>query len=76
MVRDAVAEDEIGGFRIPARSMIILSPYVTHRHPGIWPDPEVFDPDRFTPDRSRAGLASPGSPFWAVRISASARNSR
>ena len=32
--------------------MIILSPYVTHRHPGIWPDPEVFDPDRFSPDRS------------------------
>jgi cytochrome P450 len=52
LARDAVEEDEIGGFRIPARSTVVLSPYVTHRHPGIWPDPEVFDPDRFAPDRS------------------------
>ncbi len=52
VVRDAVADDEIGGFHIPARSMIILSPYVTHRHPEFWPDPEAFDPDRFLPDRS------------------------
>jgi cytochrome P450 len=52
LVRDAVAEDAIGGFRIPARSMVILSPYVTHRHPDFWPDPETFDPDRFSPGRS------------------------
>lgn len=52
LMRDAKDEDEIGGYRIPARSMIILSPYVTHRHPGFWPDPEAFDPDRFLPGRS------------------------
>src|SRR6185312_12257397 len=37
VARDAVAEDEIGGFRIPARSMVILSPYITHRHLDFWP---------------------------------------
>ncbi len=52
VARDAVAEDEIGGFRIPARSMIVLSPYVTHRHPAVWTDPEAFDPDRFTSERA------------------------
>jgi cytochrome P450 len=52
VVRDAREADEIGGFAIPARSMIILSPYVTHRHPEVWPDPEAFDPDRFSPGRS------------------------
>jgi cytochrome P450 len=52
VVRDARMEDEIGGFCIPARSMIILSPYVTHRHPDFWPDAESFDPDRFRPERS------------------------
>jgi cytochrome P450 len=52
VLRDAVADDEIGGYHIPARSVVILSPYVTHRHPSFWPDAEVFDPDRFLPERS------------------------
>jgi cytochrome P450 len=52
VARDAAAEDEIGGYRIPARSTVILSPYVTHRHPAFWPDAEAFDPDRFLPERS------------------------
>ncbi|HEV3166490.1 MAG TPA: cytochrome P450 [Isosphaeraceae bacterium] len=52
LIRDAKHDDEIGGYHIPARSMVILSPYVTHRHPGFWPDPERFDPDRFSPERS------------------------
>jgi cytochrome P450 len=47
--RDAVDDDEIGGFRIPAGSMVFISPFVTHRHPDFWDDPEVFDPTRFLP---------------------------
>ena len=50
--RRVVADDEIGGFRIPARSTVYLCPYITHRHPEFWPAPEVFDPDRFTVDGS------------------------
>jgi cytochrome P450 len=45
--RDAMADDEIAGVRIPAKSTILLSPYVTHRHPDFWDNPEAFDPDRF-----------------------------
>jgi cytochrome P450 len=52
VARDAAADDEIGGYRIPARSTVVLSPYVTHRHPDFWPDAEAFDPDRFLPERS------------------------
>ena len=52
LIRDAHEDDEIGGYHIPARSTVILSPYVTQRHPGVWPDPATFDPDRFLPDRS------------------------
>ncbi len=50
--RDAIADDEIGGFRIPAGSTILLSPYLTHRHPDFWENPEAFDPERFLPERS------------------------
>ncbi len=50
--REAVQADEIGGYRIPAGARIMLSPYVAHRHPGFWDNPEGFDPERFTPERS------------------------
>lgn len=52
--RQAVADDEIAGYRVPAGSMIQISPYVLHRDPRLWPDPERFDPDRFAaPPESR-----------------------
>lgn len=48
--RQAVAEDEVCGFRIPAGAVVAVSPYVVHRLPAYWPDPERFDPTRFDPD--------------------------
>ena len=45
-------EDEIGGYRVPKGTRVILSQYVTHRHPDFWEQPEEFDPERFTPERS------------------------
>ena len=52
VARESFAADEIDGYEIPARSGVMMSPYVTHRHPDLWEDPERFDPDRFTPERS------------------------
>ena len=39
--------DEVGGTRIPKGNRVIISAYVTHRHPDLWPEPERFDPERF-----------------------------
>ena len=50
--RETRAADEIGGMAVPARATVTLSPYVTHRHPALWTEPERFDPDRFAPERS------------------------
>jgi cytochrome P450 len=47
IVRIATRADTVGGYRIPARSMVLISPYLTHRHPDFWPEPEVFRPERF-----------------------------
>lgn len=50
--REAIGTDEIGGYFIPAGAIIMISQYVTHRHPEFWEAPDVFDPERFTPERS------------------------
>lgn len=50
--RDAVNEDEVAGWRIPAKGSVFMVPYVTHRHPDFWVDPERFDPERFSPENT------------------------
>jgi cytochrome P450 len=51
--RLAEADVSLGGHRIPAGSIILLSPWVTHRRADLWPEPERFDPGRFAPERER-----------------------
>ena len=51
--RRAIRDDEVGGYRIPAGSDLVLCPYITHRHPAFWDDVERFDPGRFEVERCR-----------------------
>jgi cytochrome P450 len=48
--RGALADDRIGHYRVPAGSLVFIIPFVVHRRPQLWPDPERFDPERFTAD--------------------------
>ncbi len=50
--RKVVADDVICGYRIPGGTSVDISPLLTHRHPEFWEDPEVFRPERFTPEES------------------------
>jgi cytochrome P450 len=52
--RRALGAFEAAGYWIPARSIVLLSQYVTQRDPRWFPDPERFDPERFTPDSQAA----------------------
>jgi len=38
---------EIAGYALPPDTDVLVSPWMTHRHPRIWSDPERFDPWRF-----------------------------
>jgi cytochrome P450 len=53
MSRTPRVDDEIGGYLIPVspNTLVFVCPYVTHRHPDFWDNPEGFDPQRFTPER-------------------------
>jgi len=50
--RRAIADDEIGGYHVPAGTVIAICIYTLHRHPAFWDTPDLFDPERFTPERS------------------------
>lgn len=49
--RQALEDDVVGGCRVPARSLVALSPYLLHRNRAYWENPEGFDPERFAPDQ-------------------------
>ena len=53
LVRRVLGDDEIGGYRIPKNSYVMLSPYLTHRDAEFWSNPEGFDPERFSPETRR-----------------------
>jgi cytochrome P450 len=48
--RRALQEYRIGDYVIPARSILVMSPYVLQRDARYFPNPDRFDPDRWTPE--------------------------
>jgi cytochrome P450 len=50
--RQALVDMEIGEYFIPKGTLIAVAQWTLHRHPDYWDNPEGFDPDRFTPERS------------------------
>jgi len=51
-VRKAEQRDVVKGFRVEPNSIIAIYPYLTHRHPDFWPEPESFFPERFAENSS------------------------
>ena len=49
--RTALEDDVISGYNVPAGSSVMVSPYVIHHNPRYWPDPDKFDPSRFSPEQ-------------------------
>lgn len=52
LARVAKAPDVLVGHDIPAGAMIVIPQWAVHRHPTFWPDPERFDPERFSAENA------------------------
>jgi cytochrome P450 len=63
--RLAMREVVVDGHRIPAGTNVIVGCYALHRDPTLWDDAEDFDPDRFSPERSRGHSRWQYLPFGA-----------
>jgi len=61
--RKALGEDVLCGYHIPAGTILAISQFVTHRHPQFWENPDTFDPERFSPERSEGRHSYAYFPF-------------
>jgi cytochrome P450 len=53
IAREAVAPFTIGPYTVPAGTLVLLSPYVMHRDPRYYRDPDQFDPERWASPTTR-----------------------
>ena len=53
ITRKAEQRDQLGDYVLPPNSVVVLSPYVTHRHPALWDEPDRFMPERWSSERVR-----------------------
>ena len=56
-------ELELFGFQLRPGDRVVCCPWLSHRHPDSWPDPDRFDPDRFLPERERQRSPHAFQPF-------------
>lgn len=62
----ALTDDlDVGGWRLPAGSIVVALPWVLHRDARFWPEPLRFRPDRWLDDRGRFDEGAPGQPRGA-----------
>lgn len=52
LIRQAKDDVELGGHRVRPGEMVMIAPYIVHRDPRYYDEPETFRPERFTPDSS------------------------
>jgi cytochrome P450 len=53
MTRKARGDDQLDEYFVPAGAEVYIAPYFIQRNPSLWPEPDRFNPDRFSADNSR-----------------------
>ncbi|CAN7678266.1 cytochrome P450 [Rhizobium sp. LjRoot98] len=65
ITRTALRDFQLGDYLIPTGTVLIVPIYAVHHHTSLWADPEVFDPDRFSPESAKARHRYTYMPFGA-----------
>lgn len=65
ITRTGLKDFQLGEYLIPAGTVLIVPIYAVHHHASLWSDPEVFDPDRFSPEAAKARHRYAYMPFGA-----------
>jgi cytochrome P450 len=63
LVRTAVRDYQVGNYTVPPGALVVVSQYLMHRDPRYFPEPERFDPERWTPEARRERPAYSFFPF-------------
>jgi len=63
--RTAIRADTVCGFAVPPGTEVLISPYLIHRRPDFWSDPESFSPERFLEERLQPQSSHAYLPFGA-----------
>lgn len=54
VARQLIDKEQIAGYELKENSILLMSVHQLHRHPDLWDNPNVFDPDRFSAERIKA----------------------
>jgi cytochrome P450 len=65
ITRTALQDFQLGEYLIPAGTVLIVPIYAVHHHASLWEDPEVFNPDRFSPENAKTRHRYAYMPFGA-----------
>lgn len=65
ITRNSLDADRLGGRDIPPGALIIMSPWLLHRHPGLWKQPDEFLPQRFLDPANASAVREGFIPFGA-----------
>jgi cytochrome P450 len=63
LVRTAIETCEIGGYPVPAGATVMMSPWVMHRDPRYYDEPDRFNPDRWLDERTASAPKFAYFPF-------------
>jgi cytochrome P450 len=67
IARAALTDDTLAGRHVPKGSIVLIAPWVLHRHRQLWDDPGRFDPERFSPEQTAARPRFSYLPFGGGR---------